>query len=618
MQLTEKQCALLSGFMYLNQSVNKKEKKGKPIGKIIKDLKDENEQINKDLLDPTGGITKEEAVEFLKEIEQDPVLRNLKPVHSVDTGIRATCFVDSKSNDKADAIVAFRGTGGITRAWEDNLVGAYEPVTAMQQEAVDFVRDTCSDCMISQVTGHSKGGNLAMHVTIASGRIIDDCVSFDGQGFNTFYLEDNKDLIEKNAKNIKCINADKDFVSPLLYTVVPPENTKCIKIGDVENFSDSHKLTMLTNENLFDSNGQYKLEVIGDRTMLSNQINNITTGLDKVGFYDWGKGLVDWVAVEIGAAMTKEPERELAQKRESKDSELSAIKSGEFHVEKEKKDEEKDRVRAESRDLKKLKLSRKKYHLTADQIESIKAKKNFFNRDKVEISKKDLELLKTEALEACELSENVNKAQNIIESANEKAALIVSRATDKSSGIQEEIAKVQLKRVKKENPQHFQNGLYVGTKSKNEQQAPKEKKSSDTRLKNTIKYAFEKVSKNHLSAEHINSISGRQSILDKETVTIPRKDFESLKNGALLSVELLRSDISPQEMVKSAKTEADRIVTGAKNKASGIEEKSAIVQLRKVQNDFPHLFNNGKYVGEKVHDRQHDNGINRDTNNVRV
>ena len=49
-----------------------------------------------------------------------------------------------------------------------------------------------------------------------------------------------------------------------------------------------------------------------------------------------------------------------------------------------------------------------------------------------------------------------------------------------------------------------------------------------------------------------------------------------------------------------------------------IEEKSAIVQLRKVQNDFPHLFNNGKYVGEKVHDRQHDNGINRDTNNVRV
>ena len=182
MQLTEKQCALLSGFMYLNQSVNKKEKKGKPIGKIIKDLKDENEQINKDLLDPSGGISKEEAVELLEEIEKDPILCNLKPLRSVDTGIRATCFVDSKARGTKDAIVAFRGTGGITRAWEDNLVGAYEPVTAMQQEAVDFVRDTCSDCMISQVTGHSKGGNLAMHVTIASGRIIDYCVSFDGHG----------------------------------------------------------------------------------------------------------------------------------------------------------------------------------------------------------------------------------------------------------------------------------------------------------------------------------------------------------------------------------------------------------------------------------------------------
>ncbi len=62
-------------------------------------------------------------------------------VHSVDTGIRATCFVDSKAGDTKEAIVAFRGTGGITRAWEDNIVGAYEPVTAMWQEAVRNVEE---------------------------------------------------------------------------------------------------------------------------------------------------------------------------------------------------------------------------------------------------------------------------------------------------------------------------------------------------------------------------------------------------------------------------------------------------------------------------------------------
>ena len=118
MHLTEKQCALLSGFMYLDQSVKKSGKSGNTIGETIKDLKDKTTgQFNKEQLNPTGGITKEEAVELLKEIERDPVLRNLKAVHSVNTGIRATCFVDSKAGDTKDAIVAFRGTGGITRAW---------------------------------------------------------------------------------------------------------------------------------------------------------------------------------------------------------------------------------------------------------------------------------------------------------------------------------------------------------------------------------------------------------------------------------------------------------------------------------------------------------------------
>ncbi len=143
MKLTEKQCALLSGFMYLDQSVKKSDDNGNKniIGKIIEGLMDKEGQFNLKLLNPTGGITKEEAVELLKEIERDPALRNLEAVHSVDTGIRATCFVDSKAGDTKDAIVAFRGTGGITRDWEDNIVGAYEPVTAMWQEAVRNVEE---------------------------------------------------------------------------------------------------------------------------------------------------------------------------------------------------------------------------------------------------------------------------------------------------------------------------------------------------------------------------------------------------------------------------------------------------------------------------------------------
>ncbi len=349
MKLSEKQCALLCGFMYLEQSVQN----DTIVGDILDKIKNEKGQFDPNKLEPTGGITKEEAVTLLEEIERDPKLCGLKVVQSVDTGIRATCFIDTKSKDQKDALVAFRGTGGITRAWEDNFVGAYETTTAMQQEAVDFVRDKCGKYMISQTTGHSKGGNLAEHVTIASGRVIDDCVAFDAQGFNSSYLEANKAQIEKNAGKIRSIYADKDFVSPLLNPVASKENTKCIKIGDVKSFGDSHKITMLEQNNLFDDNGQYKPDVMGSRTMIPKQINKVTRALDKSGFLTSkpGKNITDLLAVDVSARMTKEPERQIALKPASKERELKAIKSGVFHVNKSAKEESADRIKAEKKDM---------------------------------------------------------------------------------------------------------------------------------------------------------------------------------------------------------------------------------------------------------------------------
>ena len=67
MHLTEKQCALLDGYMYLDQSVKKRGKRsGNTIGETIKDLKGKTTgQFKLDQLNPTGGITKEEAVSVL-------------------------------------------------------------------------------------------------------------------------------------------------------------------------------------------------------------------------------------------------------------------------------------------------------------------------------------------------------------------------------------------------------------------------------------------------------------------------------------------------------------------------------------------------------------------------
>ena len=77
MHLTEKQCALLSEYMYLDQSVKNSETSGKTIDETIKKLKDKTTgQFDMDKLDPTGGITKEEAVEFLKKDRIDVAVAN--------------------------------------------------------------------------------------------------------------------------------------------------------------------------------------------------------------------------------------------------------------------------------------------------------------------------------------------------------------------------------------------------------------------------------------------------------------------------------------------------------------------------------------------------------------
>ena len=605
MHLTEKQCALLDGYMYLDQSVKKRGKRsGNTIGETIKDLKGKTTgQFKLDQLNPTGGITKEEAVELLKEIERDPVLRNLKAVHSVDTGIRATCFVDSKARGTKDAIVAFRGTGGITKSWVDNMVGAYEPVTAMQQEAVDFVRDTCSDYMISQVTGHSKGGNLAMNVTIASGRIINECVAFDAQGFNRRYKKNNRLFIEKNAKKIKCINASKDFVSPLLHKVALQENIEYIKKPGVK-YKEGHNLTSLTDNKLFDSNGHYKPEVISRRHILSKGIKAATIFLDGTRAFDLGRFIVDLAAVRISAKMTKEPERELAQKPESKKRELNDIKAGKYHPEKDIAEEKKDRVSAKNRDIKTLKLSRKKYYLTnKEEIESIKEKGILFDRDKVKISKMDLEFLKKEALEGSRLAGNVIGAHELIELAKKQAEQIVSEAKDNASGPEEAKANAILKKIRSNNRQYFQGVLYVGNIPQNKQQVPNVKRTLDTKMINIINHTFEKVSKYHMTVEQINSIEGKELPRNKEYVIVAKDDITSLKESAFLTGELLKNDISPQEMLKFAQKEADRIVKEALNEASEIKEKSGIVQLQKLKNDHPEFFKNDKYVWDKHRNR---------------
>ena len=157
-ELTEAQLLLLDNYMYIQQSTTTGGTVGDTVDYLIAN------GLNK--TDLSGGIDANQAMEILRTIRDDPVLSNLTVTQSINTdGVRASCFVDSSG----DATVAFRGTGGSYEAWRDNLLGEYRDDTPCQMTAADFVEQCCGAYDNLTVTGHSKGGNLALYCTVMLG-----------------------------------------------------------------------------------------------------------------------------------------------------------------------------------------------------------------------------------------------------------------------------------------------------------------------------------------------------------------------------------------------------------------------------------------------------------------
>lgn len=276
MYLSEKQLLLLDNFLYLSASAKVKEKTIEDIIAYLK-IKGTNE-YNEKKIDVTGGIKPAEAIEFLKEIEKDEMLMSLRIKETVDTGIRGICFTDSRNPGSNYAVIAFRGTGGIPRAWSDNILGLYQTETMMQQEAVGFIDKVCADYNIGIVTGHSKGGNLAQFVTVMSQKDIGRCVSFDGQGFSDFFIKEHINRIEKNRHKITTIASYKDPVSALLTSIAGKELFIKTK-DDVKGFGN-HKSITLNNDSFFDLQGNYSESILTQRSDTINKIQKVAGWLN--------------------------------------------------------------------------------------------------------------------------------------------------------------------------------------------------------------------------------------------------------------------------------------------------------------------------------------------------
>ena len=89
----------------------------------------------------------------------------------------------------SDINVIFRGTNGDLNEWTDNGAGGYSADTEYQREAATYIKDIYDEYEYPiTVSGHSKGGNLAMYTAIMTD-CVDRCVAVDGQGFSEEFIK---------------------------------------------------------------------------------------------------------------------------------------------------------------------------------------------------------------------------------------------------------------------------------------------------------------------------------------------------------------------------------------------------------------------------------------------
>ena len=280
LDFSQKQLLLLNNYEYLANSAELI-----PIKDNINSLKTDG-QIDKSKIELTAsGIRPSDMVSMLKTIEEDSLLSDLVPVDSIETDIRAVCYVPKNKLRawKPEAVLVFLGTKPIENAWLDCLQGSYQTDTALQQEALNFYLKLSKKYKITTVTGHSKGGNLSQYITLTNGDNIRNCVSFDGQGFSDIFIEKYNDSIQKHSAKITTIASYKEPVHMLLTDL--SGETLNIKTNDEVNPLTSHVSSILYDESYFDENGNYKEELFTEPTKLIQNVqsatNKILNTLDK-------------------------------------------------------------------------------------------------------------------------------------------------------------------------------------------------------------------------------------------------------------------------------------------------------------------------------------------------
>ena len=185
-------------------------------------------------------------------IKSDSSIGELRLIsHSVSDGkisddlLIACAFADKDGN----IYFSYRGTGH--GKWLDNGDAMSKVESQMQACARDYFDSVIEKHNLENytsgkiiLTGHSKGGNSAQFVSMTSkyAHLIDNCYSFDGQGFSSEaivamqqafrnkYGENWELEFNKQISKLYSINGENDYVHELGKVIIGAENTFYIKI----------------------------------------------------------------------------------------------------------------------------------------------------------------------------------------------------------------------------------------------------------------------------------------------------------------------------------------------------------------------------------------------------
>lgn len=198
-----------------------------------------------------------------------------------DGAIGAAFYSVDSSGNIEDVYVSYRGTGD--GRWYDNGDAFSKEYSPYQQDAAayfDSVMDTLgvTDETNVYVTGHSKGGNQAQFVTLASQNayLVDKCISMDGEGFSPEAISYFKELYGEDFYNEQLekmygICGDNDYVNVLGIKVIPEDHTVYIKTPtDPHDMANSHALVNKETGmgNLFDyGSGEFYAPTSSQREM---------------------------------------------------------------------------------------------------------------------------------------------------------------------------------------------------------------------------------------------------------------------------------------------------------------------------------------------------------------